>query len=316
MMSADDSAETPFVLIDPATEQSILMPPTGWAVSTHQVNNFSVVVHQRPRSNTSAIPPILTLSDVGNNSDSLAPFFSTCRAGTCPEIDAASAHIHLTLPGHQPAAPLLPASESIDIDRLVNTIAQVMDRFELTKIIALGVGLGAAVLLRAAIKDPTKFAGLVLISPLIYASSTFERLGVATDAMFTRQLGLGLRRSTKDRFLTRWLSDDSRAENFALVQSVEEGLDRLNPGNVSKMVSVDVWRDDVSQMVGKIGRCLLVTGKESSLRWHVNDCFGNFNGEYTSWLDIQGSGSLVHEEHAEQVAESLALFLQCISPMD
>lgn len=165
-------------------------------------------------------------------------------------------------------------------------------------------------------EKPARFAGLVLISPLIYAATTVEKMTVAADALFTRQLGFGLTRRAKDRFLVRWLSDESRETNFALVQSLEEGLDRLNSSNITRMLSVDVWRDDISQDVGKIGRCLLVTGKESSVRWHVADCYGEFKAQTTSWLDMMSAGTLVHEEHTEEVATALALFLQGIPPIE
>lgn len=164
-------------------------------------------------------------------------------------------------------------------------------------------------------RNPTRFAGLVLVSPIIYAASTLERMGFAFDGLFTRQLCLGLSRRAKDQLIARWLSYDSIETNFSLVQTVEEGLDRLNATNVTRILSVEMWRDDVSADVPKIGRCLLVTGKESSLRWHVNDCYGEFKAENTSWLDVASVGSLVHEESTEEFARSLSLFLQGISPI-
>lgn len=317
-MSSDIPAPppSPFVLIDSATPSPLLTPPPTWTTSTHIISPLSLLVHQHPPSTTSLLPPLLTLPDVATNSSTLSSLFALARtSAVCPELDATAAHYHLNWPGHLPDDPLLSPDAPIEIPNLVQTIDELFDRFQLTKVIALGVGFGANIFLRAAMKNPTRFAGLILISPVIYAATTLERIGFAADALFTRQLGLGLSRRAKDRLIDRWLSYDSKETNFSLVQTIEEGMDRLNPANISKILLVEMWRDDISADVAKIGRCLLVTGKESSLRWHVNDCYGEFKAETTSWLDVASAGTLVHEEDAEKVAGSLSLFLQGISPI-
>lgn len=309
------------IAVESVGASSTLAVPPGWTSSTHKVGAVTVEAHEHPTSTTKSLsPPIITLHDVGMNASScFGSFFAFCRttAGKCPELDSAAAHYHLTAPGHEPDAPTLPSTEPIDIGTLERAVEEVIERFELTRVIGFGVGIGAAVLLRAAIAKNITVAGLVLISPLIEPAGVLERMTVGADGLLSRGFGLGLSRRTKDRFLWRWLRDDTKDHNVSLVQSLEDGLDRLNAANLSRFLAADSWRDDVTHNLKEIkAKVLLVTGKESALRHHSADRFHQFDPEHTSWLDVQESGSLVHEEHPEQMAQSVSLFLQGIPPIN
>lgn len=309
------------IAVESVGASSTLTVPPGWTSSTHKVGAVTVEAHEHPTPTTKSLgPAIITVHDVGMNAPScFGPFFSFCRTTTakCPELDSAAAHYHLTAPGHEPDAPTLPSSEPIDIDTLVRAVEEVIERFELTRVIGFGVGIGAAVMLRAAMAKNTTFAGLILISPVIEPAGVLERMSVGADGLFSRGFGLGLNRRTKDRFLWRWLRDDTRDYNFSLVQSLEDGLDRLNSANLSRFLAADSWRGDITHSLNDIkAKVLLVTGKESALRYHSADRFHQFDPERTSWLDVQECGSLVHEEHPEQMAQSVSLFLQGIPPIN
>lgn len=310
------------LLVESTGSATTLLPPPGWESTKHHVWSTTVDVHTRlPGTEAHALGgPVLTLHDVGMNAGScFGPFFSYCRMppSKCPELHAASAHYHLTAPGHEPDAPVLPSSDALDLPALVSAIEQVVERFELTRVVGIGVGLGAAAILRAALNKPKSFAAIVLISPVITTAGVAERMSVGTDGLFTRQLGLGLSRRAKDKFLYRWLSDAARESNFSLVQSLEDGLDRLNASNLVRLLGADAARDDISAKLHELkARLLLVTGKESALRYHTEDAFASFNPETTSWLDVHDCGSLVHEEHAEQLSQSLSLLLEALPPIN
>lgn len=196
---------------------------------------------------------------------------------------------------------------------LVRAVISLIDRFSIRRVVGFGIGLGAVVLLRAAAAIPPKFCGLVLVSPMIAPSSMPERVSTSIDGFFSNQFSLGLTRRIKDQFLSRWLSDAIKAENFGVVNAVEEDLDRRNPNNVLRILAEDTGRGDASQIISQItARVLLVTGKESSLHFHVADYINEFNAQNSSWLDVPDVGSLVHDEAADRVAKPLALFLQGI----
>ena len=311
-------AEAPFgVAVEPVGASSALHIPVGWKSTSHRIGPAHIDVHTHPTpTNKSLHPPIITVHDVGMNAAScFASFFAFCRspAAACPELDSASAHYHLTAPGHEPDARTLPQEDGLDIESLVTLVLAVIDRYSLTRAIGFGVGIGAAVLVRAALRRNDVFAGLILISPLLEPSGVLEKVSVGADGMLSRGFGLGLSRRTKDRFMCRWLKDDSREENPTLVQSLEDGLDRLNPANLTRLLAADSWRDDVSAELKKIkAKVLVVTGKESALRHHAAEAFHLFNPELSSWLDVHECGSLVHDEYPEQMAQSLSLFMQGI----
>lgn len=309
------------LVVEAVGASTTLLPPPGWESNQHKVGSLTIDAHTRlPTTPSYALgAPILTLHDVGLNAGTcFGPFFAFCRTSPshCAEIDAAAAHFHLTAPGHAPDAQTLPATEQLDVSTLVSGVEDVLDRFELRRVVGFGVGLGAAALLRAALKRPKAFAGLVLISPVIAASGVAERVAVGVDGLFTQKLGFGLSRRAKDRFLHRWLSDSSRESNFSLVQNVEDGLDRLNASNLLRLLAADTWRDDITAKLGEVkARLLLVTGKDSALRYHTAEAFALFDAANTSWLDVADSGSLVHEEHPDQVARSVSLLLEGLPPI-
>lgn len=315
-MAHEDAPPAFNLLVETTGASTLLLPPPGWESTQHIVGSLTVDVHTRLPSTTSHAtgPPLLTLHDVGQNAGtSFGPFLAFCRTQQTlsAHLAAASAHYHLTAAGHAPDAADLPAMQVVDVPGLVADVAQVLQRLAVGRAVGLGVGLGAGVLLRVAAVQPKAFAGLVLVSPVLLAGGFAERAAVAVDGVFARQLGLGLSRRAKERFLGRWLSEKAREENVGLVQSLEEGLDRLNAGNLVRLLAADCWRDDVSGQLKDVrARLLVVTGKESALRYHTEECFGLFDAGNVSWLDVADCGSLVHEERGDKVAEAFALLLE------
>ncbi|KAI0567231.1 NDRG family protein [Gracilaria domingensis] len=300
------------VVVESQPGVQTLEVPHDWTTDTFLVRDVTVQVHIRPRESGKTVgPPILTFHDVGQNAAiAFGPFFSNFRR-VHPHIDTASAHYHLTAPGHLPDEPDCGANVGFGVDDMVSAVLELIDRMQIPRLVAFGIGLGAAVLVQAAATRPKAFAGLILISPVFHPATRFERLGTSVEGFFSKNLGFGLTQRTKDRFLYRWLSDDIRESNFSVSQSLEEGLDRLNSRNVLRFFETDMWRTGVEQCISDVkAKVLLITGKESALREHTADLFASFDPETTSWVDIIDSGSLAHDEFPEKVAESVSLFLQ------
>lgn len=286
--------------------------PDGWTYEEHVVNDVVVQAIAPNRAHTRALGfPIITFHDIAMNAPlCFSTFFSYCRtSGICPQLDAAYAHYHLTAPGHLPDAATAPTSTSFEIDALAKTVVEVIERFQLRRVIGIGFGVGSTILTQAALALPKVVAGLVLVCPLFYAATFIERAFTSVDAYYTRGVGLG--RRTKDRFLERWLSQETRDSNFDLTQAVEDELDRLSTPNMARFVLAEVRRPDLAGKVGQLqSKVMLVTGKESPLRFHTDDAFSSFNPENVSWLDVADKGSFVLEEAPERVARGLSLYLQ------
>lgn len=322
MADARDPDEVAFDLAVGGDASSAVFPlPMDWYSESEYVGDMHVTAI-RPNPGTSAELranglPLVTLHDVGLNAQAcFASFFSCAHNGeACPEVYSASAHYHLTAPGHTPGAPSLGASASgRTFESLADSVVEVLERFHVRRAIGIGAGAGASVLLHAALARPNVLQGLVLVSPLLQASGYAERGVAALNSATTRGLGLG--RRAKDRLLTRWLSPQALDENHDLVTTFDDTLDRLNVQNMMRFMEAEAWRTDLASKLSDIkAKVLLVTGKESPLRIHTADCFSMFDPARTSWLDVEAASSLVMEEHPERVAKALRLFLQGFGPI-
>lgn len=88
------------------------------------------------------------------------------------------------------AAPSKTSYEIADLAKGVNTVLQ---RFGVHRVVGVGCGLGARVLAQAALDAPARFAGLVMVSPVLQAAGIWERTFASADALATSGLGLGRR---------------------------------------------------------------------------------------------------------------------------
>lgn len=300
------------LVIASSIAESNFPSPFGWRVSTQSIEPLTFEVHTSQRADPG--PAVITFSDIGLSETAFAPFFQYCRReNACPQLDFASAHYHTCFPGHFTDSPTLSSSEDVSFDAVVQAISTLIDFYQIKRLIGLGVGLGGTMLLRANAKHPKIFSGLVLISPVIAPATMTERIFQAADDLLNSSLGLGLTRRVKDKFIARWVSDSTREHLFGAVQILDEDLNRRNPSNVMKMLSQDAWRGDSSDCIKKVtSRVMLITGKDSQLRFHVNDAIELFDSKQSTWLDIAEAGSLVYDEMPDRVGKALSLFLQTI----
>lgn len=286
------------------------MIPDGWEESSMDVGMFQVR-HVFPSSDASISNrdvAVLALHDVGMNSGiCFQSLFDYCLAtNACDELYRVP-HLFLDVQGCEVGANTVDGD--LSVDALVKNLEQVMKQHSFSRIIGLGVGLGATILLQFAKMHPRYLLGLTLISPLIFPAGLFEKASLyySTSVMS----GFGLSRRTKDSMLYRWFSQQAIEENLELLKRFDEAMDKLNATNMARYWYVEAFRPDLSLDLKELPyRIMLVSGKQSTLRWHCADAFALFNPERVSWIDIESAGSLVHEERPDEVARSLKLFLQ------
>lgn len=311
------------LVVESSTRSDAIFPaPPGWTSEVHSFSplTFRAHIHSQQHftishNDSEPVPPsILTIPDIGQGENTFCAFFEFCRRSKhCPQLDIAPAHYHTCMPGHELDAPNLSPSDNISMDAIVSAVLALIEKRNIPRIAGFGIGYGATVLLHAAAKAPQKFSALFLISPVISASYWQEWLTQTTDSLVSRQLGIGLSRRTKDRLLARWLSHMMNEDSSGPAVALEEDLDRRNATNVLRLLSEDTSRQSATPILKNIkSRALLVTGKESSLKFHVDDNMNEFNLENVSRLDLPNVGSLVHDEEPERVARALSLFLQGI----
>lgn len=319
MMTADPNPSDFDIVVESAARtEEIFAPPPGWASEVLSYEPLTVRAHTNPTvstytdAKTRPPPSILTVPDVGLGDSTFSAFFQFCRRdGACRELQLAPAHYHACLPGHEQNAPNLASSSDVSMGAIVGALSQMLAQQDVSRVIGVGIGLGATALLRAASAAPERFAGLVLISPVFEATALSERVSHGAETALARQLGFGLSRRTKDRFLYRWLSDSMIEANASSSTALEEELDHRNPNNVLRILAEDTWREDASSLIKDIrSRVLVVTGKESSLKYHSDNHFAEFDPANSSRLDIVDAGSLIHDEAPDKLAQSLSLFLR------
>lgn len=312
MDDSDENQPRLGLVISSSASESNFPPPPGWSVSTQVIEPITFEIHTSRRQD--AGPSVITFSDIGLSETYFAPFFQYCRReNVCPQLDVAAAHYHTCFPGHFTDSPTLSSSEDTSLDAVVLAISKLIENYEIKRVLGIGVGLGATMLLRANAKHPKIFCGLVLVSPIIAPSTIPERIVQAADDVLNSSFSLGLTRRIKDRFIARWVSDSTREQLCSAVQVLDDDLDRRNPSNVMRMTSQDAWRKDSSPCIADVSsRVMLITGRESALRFHVNDAIHLFDSKQSTWLDVEGAGSLVQDEVPDRVGKALSLFLQTI----
>jgi pimeloyl-ACP methyl ester carboxylesterase len=290
--------------------------PADWSCEQHSLADLNVTV-VAPVPGTAAAHaayglPLMTFHDVGLNAATcFASFFAYAhRGGACPVLYNATGHYHVTAPGHGLGAPDLPPESSyLTFEELAQRVRKVVEHFKLKRVIGLGVGAGASVLVHAALELKREFAGLILVSPLFEASGYIERGLALINMPYLRGLGVGPR--DKDRFLARWLAPETIETNHDLVAALDENLDRVNVKNVVMFMHAESWRSGLRQRLSSLqSKVLLFTGRESPLRFHTADCYSIIDPSRVSWIDITGGGSLVLEEFPDRVATGISLFLQ------
>lgn len=316
-MEADEVALDDFDLVVEGSGTSpVFALPAGWCSAERTVGSLTVTVVEpvagSEAAKTSNGIPIVTFHDVGlSASTCFASFFTFAHAaGGCPELYGASAHYHVTAPGCAPDAPSLPASFPFkSFGELGADVNAALGELGVRRAIGLGAGAGASVLAESARGAPRLWAGLVLVSPLVSASGYFERGVAVADGAYVRGLGLGGR--VKERFLRRWLSQETIDGRREVVSVLDASVDRLNAGNVVRYMEAEAWRDGLVGHLREIkAKVMLVTGRESMAREESADNFCELDPERTTWVDVPGAGGLVHEEVPERVAKGLSLFLQ------
>lgn len=315
-MAVDEVTSDFNLVVEDSGTSPVFALPAQWYSEEKTIGDLTVTVVQPQKGSEAAKHangiPIVTFHDVGlSASTCFASFFTYSHAaGGCPDLYAACAHYHMTAPGCAPDAPSLPATfpfkSFVDLGADVNAALKELGA---TRAIGLGAGAGASVVAEAARAAPRLWAGLVLVSPLLSASSYYERGLAAADGMYVRGLGLGGR--VKERFLARWLSPATIDSRCDVVTILDASVDRLNAGNVLRYMAAEAWRDGLVEHLRAIkAKVMLVTGRESLLREDSAENFSVLDPTRTTWVDVPGAGGLVHEEVPERVAQGLSLFLQ------
>ncbi|CAF1160417.1 unnamed protein product [Adineta ricciae] len=292
MMNIDlASTETKDRLLSEDVDDNELTTPKTIQISTKY---GYVIVTQQGLPNRSVI---VTYHDIAYNSATqFHHFFSI------PEMMPVTAHFtiyHINAPGQEDRANALPtASIYPDLDQLAETVNDVFEHLNIKSAIGFGVGLGANVLVRTALKYPNKFYGLILVNCITRGVGWLE--------------GFSLKWPTKDIPEQQWtssllnyliwyhLGSESQSSQPDLVAALRDHLENnINVKNAIKLLNVFLKCSVVN-----------ITGFSSPHKEDVIDTHDRCDPATSSYVEFSDCGGAILEEQPAKMAETIRLFLQ------
>ncbi|XP_066948655.1 protein NDRG3 isoform X10 [Macrobrachium rosenbergii] len=309
-----DDVELRHVQLSVANSRSLSEDGTSGVKETIETQHGPIVVAV---AGDSSKPVILTYHDLGlNHVTNFQAFFSY------PEMRNILTNfcvVHINAPGQEEGAHTLPEGYVYPtIEELSETVTCVKNHFHIRSFIGFGVGLGANVLGRYAIKYPNDVDALVLVN----CSSTqagwiewgYQKLNIRHLRSGTMTTG------TVDYLMWHHFGKVEEC-NQDLVAVYRQHFEKaLNATNLGLLVDSYIRRTDLNivreldpnkKKDVRMIRCqvLNITANFSP---HVDDTV-TFNGRLdptlTTWMKIQDCG-LVIDEAPGKVVEAFRLFLQ------
>lgn len=262
-------------------------------------------------------PVILTFHDLGlNHVTNFQAFF------LYPEMSKVIENfcvIHVNAPGQEEGAPNLPEGYVYPtMEELSEILTSVKNHFHLRTFIGFGVGLGANILARYAVKYPNDVDSLMLINCSAAQAGWIEW---GYQKLNIRHLRAGtMTTGTVDYLMWHHFGKIEEC-NQDLVTVYKDHFEKnVNATNLGLLIDAFIRRDDlaiVREMDAnkkkdvRMLRCQTMN-MTSNYSPHIEETV-NFNGRcdptLTTWMKIQDCG-LVIDEQPGKVVESFRLFLQ------
>ncbi|XP_074594605.1 protein NDRG3-like [Brevipalpus obovatus] len=268
-------------------------------------------------------PVIITYHDIGMNSSSnFKSFFNHQSMGS---ILKKFCVIHINAPGQEDKSTRLPDNYFYpSMDQLADQIGAVCSYYEIRHFIGLGVGAGANILSRFALKYPDFVDGLFLINCTSTQASW-------TEWSYQKLNSHHLRRVEAQDPIPQSVVDYLLWHNYGLLNEASNGdliflfkqyfADKsIHPFNLANFISVYIARSDLhiertsSESASNCGlnfKCpvLMLVGSWSA---HIEDTIymnTRLNPEQTTWMKLDDCGMPL-EERPGKVSEALRLFIQ------
>ena len=283
-----------------------------------------LVAHQGAdhRTGKTRKPVLVTYHDIGlNNVTNFQAFFN--YADTKLFLDCFSV-LHINAPGQEDNATPLPDNYTYPtMDQLAEQIEAVCKHFEVKSFIGLGVGTGANILSRFALKHPDVVDGLFLINPTSTKAGWTEWLYQKVNTYYlsgipTSNIGFNtFPQSCQDYLLWHHFGHiNTHQRNRDLIDVYRKHFSgkSLNGKNLAMFISAFISRTDLDierNVKAKNFKCpiLLMTGDFSP---HIDDTVNmnsRLNPENSTWMKLSDCG-MVLEEQPGKVAEAMRLFIQ------
>lgn len=230
-----------------------------------------------------------------------------------PQIEALSAHhrvINMDLRGHGQSGPV---DGTFDLYDLVDDVLAVLDHLQVNKAIWAGLSIGGMVAIRAAIRNPERVAGLILLDTHAGAETWPNRAkNLAMTAMAKRVGVARLSPVIAHMFFCR----HTRRHNPALVRAWRERFAAVPLASALRGAEALKQRDSVLGQLAdiRVPALVIVGEKDEPLppRYSKQLAMGIPD---SSQLVIADAGHLSNLEQPETVTSAMVSFLRSIGSM-
>ncbi|KFD70401.1 hypothetical protein M514_13786, partial [Trichuris suis] len=256
-------------------------------------------------------PAILTFHDLGLSANPC--FQSFFHFSEMSAISDKFCVYHVNAPGQEEDAEALPENYVYpSMDELGDIAIAVADHFKLKTFIGFGVGAGANVLCRLALKQPKRVEALILVNCVCTSAGWIEWGYQKANIYYLKNRGMT--NLTVDYLMWHHFGRNLDHYSTDLVTSYRQYFARLqNPRNLAAFIMSYLRRSDLNvRREGSTIECpvLQLVGSGSP---HINDTVelnSRLDPTKSNWMKVSDSSGLVLEEKPEKVTEAILLFLQ------
>ncbi|XP_039258444.2 protein NDRG3-like [Styela clava] len=278
--------------------------------------SHSVDVHVTIQGDRSTGKPFITFHDIGMNH--VSNFSSLFNSEHMESIRNRFCVYHIDAPGMQENAPDLSKETGFaypSIENLSDMVAKVFTKFSIKEAICIGCGLGANVLTRFAMKNPTLVDGLIAVNATRGAVGNLSWLGSKITNWAT---------PLHEQLLNYHFSkEEVERANHELVEAHRKHLqNNMNANNVQLLLKEYERRTEINvfRTVGPTTEegekhsipcsTLLLVGDMSPFVEEVVELNSRLNPRKTTFLKMADAGGMILEEQTFKVAEAITYFLQ------
>ncbi|KRX81928.1 Protein NDRG1, partial [Trichinella sp. T6] len=256
-------------------------------------------------------PAIVTFHDLGLSANPC--FQSFFHFSEMSVISEKFCVYHINAPGQEEDAEPLPENYIYPtMDELAVVVENVVDHFKLKTFIGFGVGVGANVLARYALKNAKRVDALILVNCVCTAPGWIEWGYQKANIYYLKNRGMTS--LTIDYLMWHHFGRNLDQYSSDLVSSYKQYFTRLhNPRNLAAFIMSYLRRTDLNiRREGPTIECpvLQIVGSGSP---HINDTVelnSKLDPTKSNWMKVSDSSGLVLEEKPEKVTEAILLFLQ------
>jgi len=263
-------------------------------------------------------PAILTYHDLGLNY--ISNFQALFNYPDMAEIVQSFCIFHVNAPGQEENAQILSEDFAYpSMNDLAEQVNDIINHFAVVRYIGIGVGMGANILMRHALKYPERIDSLMVVNGLCSAPGWIEWGYQKRNVNHMRNHGIT--QAVLDYLMWHHFgaSPEERAHDLVSVYRHYFNND-VQPKNLAKLTEQYIWRDAIDMerehnMDAKGDTKTLkipvlnVVGAYSPFVDETVLLNGKLNPVNVNWLKIQDS-AMVIEEQPGKIAEAFRLFMQ------